>query len=179
MSCEITRGFGKGCNDSIGGVKEIYFGNWSTITTAGITYDAGGSVDALPTATIFKYVPHQNTANWVEETTASIETGSVFFTSTISLSLKGLSQVKQKELQSLAFGRWVIFVRDSNDNIWMIGTYEGCLMNGGNGSTGAAKGDLNGYTLTLVSEDKYRAPRLQDYDEVPFDNFAGITVEDN
>jgi len=98
---------------------------------------------------------------------------------TVSLSLKGLSQTKQKELQALAFGRWVIFVRDSNDNIWMIGTYEGCLMNGGNGSTGAAKGDLNGYTLTLVSEDKYRAPRLESYTTVPFDNFAGITVEDN
>jgi len=108
MSCEITRGFGKGCNDSIGGVKEIYFGEWSTITTAGITYDGGGQVSALPTATIYKYVPHQNTANWVEETTASIETGSVFFTSTVSLSLKGLSQTKQRELQSLAFGRWVI-----------------------------------------------------------------------
>ncbi len=52
-------------------------------------------------------------------------------------------------------------------------------MNGGNGSTGAAKGDLNGYTLTLVSEDKYRAPRLESYTTVPFDNFAGITVEDN
>jgi hypothetical protein len=179
MSCEITRGFGKGCNDTIGGAKAIYFGNWETIATAGITYDMGGSVSALPTATIYKYVPHQNTANWVEETTASIETGSVFFTSTISLSLKGLSQTKQRELQSLAFGRWIVFVEDANNNIWMVGTYEGCLMNGGNGTTGAAKGDMNGYTLTLVTEDRYRAPRLQDYDVVPFDNFADITVEDN
>ncbi len=85
MSCEITRGFGKGCNDSIGGVKEIYFGDWSTITTAGITYDAGGSVDGLPTATIFKYVPHQNTANWVEETTAATTTTTIIDTVTIIL----------------------------------------------------------------------------------------------
>jgi hypothetical protein len=104
----------------------------------------------------------------------------VFWTSTISASLKELSQTKQVELQNLAYGRWIVFVEDANRNIWMVGAQEGVLVSGGNGSTGAAKGDLNGYTLTLSAEDRYRAPRLEAYTTVPFDNatFGTITIED-
>lgn len=178
--CNLTVGFGLGCNDTIGGVKALYFADWADVT-AGVDYDnATGQVEVLPTMTIYKYVPHRNTGNWVEETTANLDTGSVFWTSTISASLKELSQTKQVELQNMAYGRWVVFVEDANQNIWMVGAQEGVLVSGGNGSTGAAKGDLNGYTLTLSAEDRYRAPRLESYTAVPFDNatFGVITIED-
>jgi hypothetical protein len=178
--CNLTVGFGLGCNDTIGGVKALYFADWADVV-AGVDYDnATGQVEVLPTMTIYKYVPHRNTGNWVEETTANLDTGSVFWTSTISASLKELSQTKQTELQNLAYGRWIVFVEDANRNIWMVGAQEGVLVSGGNGSTGAAKGDLNGYTLTLSAEDRYRAPRLEAYTTVPFDNatFGTITIED-
>ena len=178
--CNLTVGFGLGCNDTIGGVKALYFADWEDVM-AGVDYDnATGQVEVLPTMTIYKYVPHRNTGNWVEETTANLDTGSVFWTSTISASLKELSQTKQVELQNLAYGRWIVFVEDANRNIWMVGAQEGVLVSGGNGSTGAAKGDLNGYTLTLSAEDRYRAPRLEAYTTVPFDNarFGTITIED-
>lgn len=178
--CNLTVGFGLGCNDTIGGVKALYFADWADVV-AGVDYDnTTGQVEVLPTMTIYKYVPHRNTGNWVEETTANLDTGSVFWTSTISASLKGLSQTKQTELQSLAQGRWIVFVEDANGSIWMVGAQEGVLVSGGNGSTGAAKGDLNGYTLTLSAEDRFRSPRLESYTSVPFDNatFGTITIED-
>ena len=148
--CNLTVGFGLGCNDTIGGVKALYFADWADVV-AGVDYDnATGQVEVLPTMTIYKYVPHRNTGN------------------------------KQIELQNLAYGRWIVFVEDANENIWMIGAQEGVLVSGGNGSTGAAKGDLNGYTLTLSAEDRFRSPRLESYTSVPFDNatFGTITIED-
>lgn len=178
MACELSTGFGLGCNDTIGGVKEIYFGKFSDFSGE-VTFDATtGEVEALPEATVYKYVPHRNTASWTEETTANQDNGSIFWTNTVTLSLKKLTQKKQKELQALAFGRWVAFVRDQNDDIWMVGYNEGLLVSGGNGQTGQAKGDLNGYVITLVEEAKYRANRLESFTTDPFDNagFADITI---
>jgi hypothetical protein len=43
-------------------------------------------------------------------------------------------------------------------------------------STGTAKGDLNGYTITFTAEEANKAYRLESYTSLPFDNYGGITV---
>lgn len=177
--CNITKGFPDViCNDFIGGVKALYFGTFEDFGT-GVTLDGTTlRVEGLASGGVFKYVPHRNSASWVEEVQAS-DTFNVFYLNTITLSLRELTQTKQNELYKLAQGRWVVFVQDQQDVIWMCGYEEGMRVTGGNASTGAAKGDLYGYTLTLTAESKGRAPQLEQYTTSPFDNFAGVSVTTN
>lgn len=177
--CNLAKGFPDIiCNDFIGGVKAIYFGAFDDFGT-GVTLDnTTGQVEGLATGDLYKYVPHRNSASWTEEVQSS-DTYNVFYLNTITLSLRQLTQTKQKELYNLAHGRWVVFVQDNNDSIWMVGYEEGMRVTAGNGATGAAKGDFYGYTLTLTSESKGRAPQLEYFTADPFDNFATVTVVEN
>jgi hypothetical protein len=179
MSCSLTRGFDAPCNDTIAGTKAIYFGKWSELYGIA-TFDATSKLlDTLPAITLYKYEPHRNTGFWNEEPDTN-DNGSIFYKNTIGLSLKGLSVGKQVELQSLLAGRWVAFVQDNQDQIWVVGYWEGLTGMGGsaNATTGVAKGDLNGYTITLYGEDKNRCTACEDFTSVPFDNFPSVTIED-
>lgn len=174
--CNLTKGYPDViCNDFIGGVKAVYFAPFEDLQ-GGATFDATtDQVENLPAASIYKYVPHRNSASWTEEVQSS-DTFNVFYLNTIALSIRELTHEKQQQLQRMAQGRWVMFVQDNNDRIWMVGYEEGMRVTGGNGATGAAKGDLYGYTLTLTAESKYRAPLCEPYSTSPFDNFADIVV---
>ena len=76
----------------------------------------------------------------------------------------------------LGKNRLIVFVQDNNDNIWMVGRYDGAELTASTTSTGVAKGDLNGYTITLTAEEKDKAYRLESFTSTPFDNFPDIEV---
>jgi hypothetical protein len=42
--------------------------------------------------------------------------------------------------------------------------------------SGTAKGDLNGYNISIVAEERYPAEKLEQFTDYPFDNFLTITV---
>jgi hypothetical protein len=77
----------------------------------------------------------------------------------------------------MAKNRLAVFVQDNNDNIFMIGRNDGAEVTAMTTSTGVAKGDLNGYTVTITAEEPNKAYLLEPFTSVPFDNFDDITVE--
>ena len=58
------------------------------------------------------------------------------------------------ELRLMAYSRSQIFVQDENDNVFLLGIDGGCHVTGGTVVTGAAKGDLTGYTIEWAAEEK-------------------------
>jgi hypothetical protein len=58
----------------------------------------------------------------------------------------------------------------------MVGRMDGAEVTAMTTSTGTAKGDLNGYTITFTAEEANKAYRLESFNAIPFDNYAGITV---
>jgi hypothetical protein len=70
-----------------------------------------------------------------------------------------------------------VFVRLYDDQIMMIGRTDGAFLTAGTYQSGKAKGDLNGYQITLTAEEPNQPDFLQDYTTYPFDNFVPeITV---
>ena len=59
-----------------------------------------------------------------------------------------------KEVKLLSYGRPHIVVEDNNGNCVMCGVEFGCDVTGGTIVSGAAKGDLTGYTLEFSAEEK-------------------------
>lgn len=153
MACEISLGRIEQCKDSNGGLKAVYFVNWGDMT--GVTYDltntdAISAVAGTPSA--YKYELKGN-SSFEQSITSSRENGTTFFEQTLNLTLKKLSIADNKQLKLLSYGRPQVIVEDNNGNLFLAGLEHGMDVSGGTIVTGAAMGDLSGYTLTLSGQE--------------------------
>jgi hypothetical protein len=176
MACELTTGMTFDCSEGVGGIDTLYIAKLSDFAT-GVTVDGTtGEVDALPEATLFKYDLKSKLASSFTEELSNDQTGSYFYNLTVNAQFKKLSQAKQKELHLLAKNRVVVFVKDRNNTIWMLGRQYGLWLSGRSGASGQEFGDFNGYSLVFTGEEPNPAPSLEAYTTTPFDNFADITL---
>ena len=151
MACGLNLGRKEPCKDVVGGIKNVYFvdfGDLGTVTEDDeITNMTGDSSNNL---TAFKYEVKGN-SSFETNITASRENGTTFFEQTLNLTLHKLTKEDNKELKLLAFGRPHVVVEDYNGNCMLMGLEHGADVSGGTIVTGAAMGDLSGYTLTLTA----------------------------
>ena len=150
MACDLTRGRKEPCKDTVGGLKAVYFVDYSDLGTVTQTDDE--ITDMTGTFSAFKYELKGNSS--VEQTiNASRENGTVFFDQAVSLTLPQLSKEDNNELKLMAYGRPHIAVEDRNGNFLLCGLEHGMEVTGGSIATGTAFGDLSGYSLTLTGQE--------------------------
>jgi len=174
MACDLTRGRKEPCKDVVGGLKAVYFTDFGDFGTVTQTDDE--ITDMSGTFTAYKYELKGN-SSFEQAITSSRENGTTFFEQTLNLTLKKLDKETNKELKLLAFGRPHVAVEDYNGNVFVMGLEHGAEVTGGSISTGAAMGDLSGYTLTLAASELKPAnfvssPTAAD----PFDGMSSATV---
>lgn len=174
MACDLTKGRKEPCKDVVGGLKAVYFTDFGDYGTVTQTDDE--ITDMSGTFTAYKYELKGN-SSFEQAITSSRENGTTFFEQTLNLTLKKLSKEDNKELKLLAFGRPHVAVEDYNGNVFVMGLEHGAEVTGGSISTGAAMGDLSGYTLTLSASELKPAnfvdsPTAAD----PFDGMISATV---
>ena len=171
MPCDLTRGRKEPCKDVVGGIKAVYFIDYGDIT---IAYDATDTdvIDDLGAVTAYKYEIKGN-SSFEQAITSNRENGTTFFDQTLNLTLKKLSKEDHKELKLLSYGRPHVVVQDYNDNAFLMGAEHGAEVTGGTIVTGAAMGDLSGYTLTLNAQEVLPANFLEG--ATAADPFAGLT----
>jgi len=146
MACDLTKGRKEPCKDVVGGLKAVYFIDYGDLGTVTKTEDQ--ITDLSGTFTAYKYELKGN-SSFEQTITASRENGTTFFEQTLNLTLKKLSKEDHKEIKLLAYGRPHVAVEDYNGNVFLMGLEHGADVSGGTIVTGAAMGDLSGYTLTL------------------------------
>ena len=171
MACELTKGRIEPCKDVVGGIKEVYFIDYGDIA---ISYDLTDTdvIDDLGAVTAYKYELKGN-SSFEQTITSSRENGTTFFEQTLNLTLKKLSKEDHKELKLMSYGRPHIVVADYNGNAFLMGAEHGAEVTGGTISTGAAMGDLSGYTLTLSASELKPANFLEGATSA--NPFAGLT----
>lgn len=146
MACDLTRGRKEPCKDVVGGIRAVYFTDFGDLGTITLTNDE--ITDMSGTFTAFKYEVKGN-SSFEQNITSSRENGTTFFEQTLNLTLHKLTKEDNKELKLIAFGRPHVAVEDYNGNVFLMGREHGADVSGGTIVTGAAMGDLSGYTLTL------------------------------
>tara|TARA_R110002012_G_scaffold111997_1_gene257363 strand:+ start:1127 stop:1744 length:618 start_codon:yes stop_codon:yes gene_type:complete len=167
MACNLTKGLNVPCKDSIGGLKRIFFvKSYCSDIRANATFD-GTDTNVMDTAgfanwdvqsggavTVFQYDLRPNLSSMTVNVNSDPATGTTFFEQTLSLSLQKLSVSQTNEIKLISYNRSQVFVLDNNDNLFLLGMDNGCDISGGTAVTGAAKGDMSGYTLELRAEEK-------------------------
>ena len=136
--------------DSVGGVKNYYFAPWGNY---GIIVVAGeiSSLGALDN--VFKYEVTGNANSLTETLNPSMENMTALVTQVTSATFQGLNKDLQVQLSLLAKSRTLVFIEDYNGNIKLMGLKNGAYSSAGTAVTGAAKGDLSGYTIELTAEE--------------------------
>ena len=149
MSCSITIGRKIPCKSAFGGIKKVYFADYGNIT--GVTIDPTTGEATITAATAPDWYEYDVKGNSSLETTvtSSRENGTTFYTQTLNLTLTYLDALTQNELQLLAVGRPYVVVEDYYGNQFLCGQENGMECTGGTVVTGAAAGDLSGFTMVF------------------------------
>jgi hypothetical protein len=150
MACTLTTGRELPCKDSVGGIKAVYLADYGTL---GALTVASGEVTAIAgTPDLFKFDVKGN-SSLEQAITSSRENGTTFYEQTLNLTLTKLDVATQQEIVTIAKARPHIFVEDYNGNYFLIGAVHGADVSGGTIVTGAAMGDLSGFTLVFSAQE--------------------------
>ena len=150
MACTLTTGRKIPCKSAFGGIKSVLFADFGTIDS--VSVDASTKIATItngsPAPTWFEFDVKGNSS--LETTvTSSRENGTTFYTQTLNLTLTFLDAKTQAELEIIAVARPYAVVVDYYGNSFLCGLENGMEVTGGTVVTGAAAGDLSGFTLTF------------------------------
>lgn len=150
MACLLTTGRKLPCRDSVGGLKTVLFADYSTL--GALTVSSGEVTAVAGSPSLFKFDLKGNSS--LEQTiTASTENGTVFYEQVLNLTLTKLDKATQEAIKLMAVARPHIFVEDYNGSYFLVGAVHGAEATGGTIVTGAAMGDLSGFTLTFTAQE--------------------------
>jgi hypothetical protein len=162
MACDISRGRLEECKDSVGGISAVYFVNKGDL--GAITYDATDTdvIDAVGgTPSAYKF-DVRGTSSFTETPTVSRDNGTAFFEQAMELVLPKLTKKDHNTVKLLAYGSPHVIIEDNNGNFFLAGLEYGMDISGGSIATGAAMGDMSGYTLSFTGMEKVPANFLGD-----------------
>lgn len=151
MACNLTTGRSVPCKDSVGGIQAVYFADFGTMGTLTVT---AGEVTAFGgTPSFYDFEVRGGNSSLEQTITGSRENGTVFYEQTLNVTLQKLDLLTQEEIVKIAKARPHVVVKTFNDEYLMIGAVHGADLTGGTIVTGAAMGDLSGFTLTLAGQE--------------------------
>tara|TARA_B000000477_G_scaffold6822_1_gene5519 strand:+ start:11925 stop:12464 length:540 start_codon:yes stop_codon:yes gene_type:complete len=156
-TCLITEGRIEPCKDSVGGLTKVYFANFGTL--GAITYTNPGSsaqITSFASGTVFEY-DLKGTSSFDQTITSSRDNGTTFYDQLLNLTFHKLDYETNDQIALIATARPHAIVEDNNGNLFVAGLEYGMDCNGGTIVTGAAMGDLSGYTLTMQGMEKLPA----------------------
>ena len=170
MPCAITSGYTLDCRDSMGGVKEIYIIALADVSSFAT---ASGVVTGLTKAVgkqFYKFEQLAQTASFTEDITGSDENGSIFFAQTLNMQFNKSQAPVRNQVKLLAANRCIAILKDRNGTNIMLGATVGLSTNSGQGGSGKAFGDLNGYPVVLTGGEP------EPYFEVNSTVYAALTT---
>lgn len=157
MACDITAGRLKPCKNSLGGLGKLFLFNF---VEHPFTVTAGVATAINPLLTdVFEYELEGDGNNVAESLVSDRNTGTALNTQTMTIVLKKIDATTSAQLNLLAYGFPMGVVKDRNGIYHAIGVDDGIDFTVAQ-TTGGAKGELNGYTLTGVSTTGSLSPKL-------------------
>lgn len=161
MACgPLTYGFDYECNDGIGGVKpgSIIITQWDGVTASNV--NAQGVLDSITAGTWYRYQVRKFIASDTGQSTNDPKQGTVANESNFVFTLFNMSGSKQVQLELLQSKPLVVIYQDNNDKYFIIGLNYGAEAMTVARQSGLEKQDMNGYTITIMHEDKVFPPEV-------------------
>lgn len=154
MACILSSGFTLGCRDNIGGIQEVYIGEWNgdTLTYVYGTNNIIGTFSA-GTASFYTFEQEVETGSYTENGVYSNENGTGFYEQTLVITLQKLDAALRNQLLILGQGKWRILIKDQRGHYWLMGKQNPVRVSTSTPGLGKAYGDLNGAVITFIGKE--------------------------
>lgn len=140
----------------IGGISEVFIANSDSVVSVGTTgpapvsqinsFTMGGTADFF-----YAFKQIQETSSLTMTPTANIQNYSLFYDCILTLVFTDYNAELRYVVKSLADNNLVAVVRLRSGEYLYVGQELGLDINGGDGGSGLAAGDRNGFSLTFRS----------------------------
>jgi hypothetical protein len=180
MSCDLANGRLEVCKDAVGGIDAVYFINYGDYAyPADVTYvSTTDTISAVANVTALYKYELKGTNSFEQVYNSSRENGTTFAEQTLTMTLKKQDATTHKSVKLLAYGRPHVVIKNRNNQFFLAGLEHGMELTTANASNGTAMGDLNGYTLTFVGQEKIYANLIDCETEAELAADFGLTVND-
>lgn len=157
MACDITAGRLKQCKQSLGGLGTLYLFNF---VENPFTVAAGVATAINPLLTVVYKYEIEGDGNKVDENLVpDRNSGTSVNTQTMTIVLKKIDAATSLQMNLLAYGFPMAVIKDRNGVYHALGIDDGIDFSVAQ-STGGAKTEMNGYTLTGVATTGALSPKL-------------------
>ena len=172
----LSKGRGIDCTKSLGGVKNVYLGNFEQMSSITVTSREviRFSFDDFH---LYKYALPKRGGSVAEVLNADANTlTALYYTQGLTIYLDKLSKEDQDELHRLGQSKLIAFVELNQRNaaghnvILCLGIVNGLRLNSGNNSSGDNWSSANGYEWILTGMEKKPMALCADYTTEPLDN---------
>ncbi len=149
MTCnQALSGISRDCTPSMGGIVEVYINNYDEVSAV-TTKDNQVTGITIGTVKFKKFNFARQTGSLTSTYTIDRTTGANYVASDLVLQFNRMETAKRVEISALAVNDLVVIVKDANGKYWYLGKDEPVMASAGDGQTGTARGDRNGYSITL------------------------------
>ena len=150
MACAQTlAGIVRDCNPNMGGLRSVYLANFADVDSITVTSSVVTAITMVSSKKFYKYEFVRNTASMSSNYAVNAENGTTYVETDLLMVFNRMDTTKRLEIVALAQGELVAIVEDNNGNMWYLGHDEPLTLNAGDGLTGTARADRNGYSVTL------------------------------
>lgn len=133
----------------MGGIAEVYLANKADVSAITKTSGKVTGITMVSTATFKTYQFKPETASMSSNYQVNQANGTNYVQTDLVLVFNRMETAKRIEVTAMAQGELIAIVKDSNGLYWLLGEYEPLQISAGDGLTGTARGDRNGYSVTL------------------------------
>ena len=150
MTCNQTlTAILRDCSPSMGGIIEVMFANKEDVQEVALSEDMVNSITMANSKKFVKFQFARNTGSMSSNYTIDPTTGVKFVTTDLVLVFNRMETSKRVSIKALVQNDLVAIVKDANGKYWYLGYDEALNATAGDGMTGTARADRNGYSVTL------------------------------
>ena len=150
MACNQTlNGLVRDCQPSMGGIVEAHAINKEYIDEITVSEGKVSTITLKNTEKFKSFFFNRNTGSMTSNYTLDPATGVRYVTTDLVLQFNRMETQKRVEVTALAQNELALIVKDANGKYWLLGKDEPVMATAGEGVTGTARGDRNGYGITL------------------------------
>ena len=137
------------CSRGIGGVQTVYIAHREDVTA--ITTDVDGTVSGFTMAStrkFFEFKMEKETALFTNPPIGNVANGAQYFDEVLTIVFNQPDSATRNQIAILAKANLIVIVKTANGTFRLLGEEnDGLVLNGGDGGSGTASGDRNGYSL--------------------------------
>ena len=150
MACSQTlSGISNDCASNMGGIVEVYLANKADVSSVTITSSKVTAISMNSTAKFKTYHFRPNTSSMSSNYQVNQENGTSYVQTDLLMVFNRMETSKRIEVTAMAQGELCAIVKDANGLYWMLGIDNPLVLSAGDGLTGTARADRNGYSVTL------------------------------